>query len=100
MAAFLGRGNTHADVISNFASLADQADKWQAHLAEQAAAKAAKEREEASQRRIAELEAELATTATRAEQLGRHFHEAVEGWGRAREEAAGFRDATYRAAYR
>jgi hypothetical protein len=100
VATFLGRGHSHADVISNFSELADRADKWQAHLAEQAAKKAERERQEASQRRIAELEAELATTATRAEQLGRHFHEAVEGWGRARQEAASFRDAHYRSAYR
>jgi len=50
------------------------------------------ERQEAQQRRIAELEAEVEATATRAEQLGRHFHEAVEGWGaeRRRSEGASF----------
>jgi hypothetical protein len=101
MAAFMGHEvPTHADVLARFAAAADEADRWQSYKDAQAAKRAEQAREQAQLERVAELEDELATTATRAEQLGRHFHEAVEGWGRARQEAASFRDAHYRSYYR
>lgn len=94
VAAFLGRTRTHADVIADYAALSDQADAWQAHQAERAAKRAEREREEATQRRIAELEAEAAEASTRAERQARNFSQAVDGWAAERrrsEQGASFR---------
>jgi predicted RNase H-like nuclease (RuvC/YqgF family) len=100
LAKFMGRGRTHADVISDFAELSDQADQWQAFQAERAAQRAERVAREQQERRIAELEEEVAASSTRADRLGRDLRQANEGWGRARSEAASFRDAIHRSAYR
>jgi hypothetical protein len=94
VARFMGRGRTHADVISDYAALSDRADAWQQHQSERAAKRAAVEREQRQQARVAELEAELATTSARAERMGRNFSQAVDGWvaERHRSEGASFRD--------
>jgi hypothetical protein len=92
--AFLGRPVLSA--IEYFQLASDAADRE-----EEAERKRGQARQiEAQERRIAELEAEAAMTATRAERASRGLTQANEGWGRARDEAASFRDATYRAAYR
>jgi hypothetical protein len=100
MAAFMGRGRSHADVLNDFAAMSDRVDAWQAYQAERAAKRAERERQERQQERIAELEEQVAESHTRAERLGRNLREANEGWGRARDEAASFRDAHYRSYYR
>jgi chromosome segregation ATPase len=96
---FMGRGRSHADVIGDFSELADRADKWAAFQAERAAAREAREREERQQARINELEEQVAASSVRSERLDQALREANEGWGRARAEAAGFRDDRYRSAY-
>ena len=90
---FLGHPTrTHAEVLAGFAVAADLADQWEGYRNQQAERK----REAGRQQYTADLEEAVAETSTRAEQLGKNFHQAVEGWGRAREEAASFRDAAYR----
>jgi hypothetical protein len=90
LAAFMGRGRSHADVLADFAAMSDRADAWQAHQAERAAKRAERQREE----RIGQLEAEVDAGRTRAEQLSRNWSKAIDGWAaeRRRSEGAPFRD--------
>jgi hypothetical protein len=100
LAAFMGRVRTHADVISDYVAFSDRADAWQQHQAERAAKRAEREREEAQQRRIVDLEAEAAEASTRSKLDMRALRQANEGWAHARGEAASFRDHAYRSSYR
>jgi predicted RNase H-like nuclease (RuvC/YqgF family) len=92
--AWLGRPMPGA--LERFRAASDRLDAVEEYQRKHHHALKARAQEE----RIAELEAQLEAASMRAAQLGRNFSQAVEGWGRARAEAAGFRDAAYRSYYR
>jgi hypothetical protein len=94
VAAWMGRPVMGA--VEYFLAASEEADRQEEQDRKHAAAR----RAEAAEMRVAELEAQLAEAHTRSERLGRNFSRANEGWGRARQEAASFRDAHYRSYYR